>query len=1226
MPSFPDPLPLVNSRTSSTIHELRSALQAVEPSAFLVESRVIRRLIRHRLGRANLAVHLPHTDSQLASLGDLQGLLHPDELGIPNWANFPDSAILIEQPKSEELEHWPLEDLKLQVWRRLFHGQIDRALLAWRNSERFSDVQSAIARLGQVEFDEAHHVLRLEQKLIAPDSRIEAFLEWVAFYWEFRKFEPDSIANWFPSIGQRDDCDDALRLDLQIENLFTASKLPGSAAPELSNHESQDELVLDNARRIWSLDFGHSTSERHYHWYMRRRDRAMERGNTVRAITSSLRAARAATSRSKRSKAETTAESDLRVFVKRLREAIGFSQQDAATWHRVLLDLSRNAIEGFWNPEKRLLYDLQKVCLDKERIVYRLDLLRWIASGGSRPLRTPLLNLQEVQMAKHLASAASRLVYVRLSGAEREQLTHLLEHASEQAETQMRNRIREPLRNTLLEVGMVPSSYPEEVALNKLVEDALDCISERGYISMGYFRDAVSKNDLKLPDLLGIQEAWSGDRLLKADDRLDRELEGVYRRGDFYLRWVQMFSALFFGTKLGRFATLFLIIPFGGALVVIESIRHVWHTIAHWTADHAEGHEQTTETAVGRAGELDSKPVNLLGGNSNDSKKSEGAGEEVGFSVQDPTELAMADQEPSNWTRIDAFGLPDIDDTEGTVLVPPKTTDQAVDQIVSNQLNIIPLVLLLGFFLMGLIHLPAFRQGCWKVIRWGALTAYALCIELPRKWLPWSWLERVLSHPWTTEVWRYGIKPASIVLVAEWVFAGGLPKTSFGMTRLIVEGALFSGLVNTRLGRDIQEWVLEGLVHVWTLLRARWFWTVIDWIVDSFRWMLLALERFLYAVDEWLRFHNQESAFSLMTKAVVGFVWSIVSFLIRIYVNLLIEPTFHPVKHFPVVTVAHKIFLPMLVILAGNMESLLIPYFGRPMAMSITWFHIFFLPGFFGFAVWELKENWRLFRENRRATLEPVPIGSHGETMERLLRPGFHSGTIPKLYRRLRRLEHQPASFQRFTKRRAMLEQLHHVTEAVHRFVEREFLALLNQSSIWQGEKLRCKEVTAATNSLTLQIVRGDGASGVLELLMQEQSGRIIAWISQRGWLEGGKEPLTELQRGAFELACEGFFRKCGVFFVRSDVESKYTREHPYDVQDHGLVVWGDARCREECMVILEGSKVTEIRPARLGEQFGLFPVADRDWIFAAGETSWAQWQESWQNLQGESRGLSGGS
>ena len=61
-------------------------------------------------------------------------------------------------------------------------------------------------------------------------------------------------------------------------------------------------------------------------------------------------------------------------------------------------------------------------------------------------------------------------------------------------------------------------------------------------------------------------------------------------------------------------------------------------------------------------------------------------------------------------------------------------------------------------------------------------------------------------------------------------------------------------------------------------------------------------------------------------------------------------------------------------------------------------------------------------------------------------------------------------------------------------------------------------------------------------------------------------------------------------------------------------------------MVVLEGARVTEIRPARLGEQFGLYPVADRDWIFAAGETSWVQWQESWQNLQGGPVGLSGGS
>ena len=124
-----------------------------------------------------------------------------------------------------------------------------------------------------------------------------------------------------------------------------------------------------------------------------------------------------------------------------------------------------------------------------------------------------------------------------------------------------------------------------------------------------------------------------------------------------------------------------------------------------------------------------------------------------------------------------------------------------------------------------------------------------------------------------------------------------------------------------------------------------------------------------------------------------------ISFLIRIYINLLIEPTLHPVKHFPVVTVAHKIFLPVLLILAVNMEAFLIQYMNKPLAMSITWFNIVFLPGFFGFAVWELKENWRLFRQNRRGALAAIPVGSHGETIERLLRPGFHSGTLPKLFR-----------------------------------------------------------------------------------------------------------------------------------------------------------------------------------------------------------------------------------
>ena len=43
----------------------------------------------------------------------------------------------------------------------------------------------------------------------------------------------------------------------------------------------------------------------------------------------------------------------------------------------------------------------------------------------------------------------------------------------------------------------------------------------------------------------------------------------------------------------------------------------------------------------------------------------------------------------------------------------------------------------------------------------------------------------------------------------------------------------------------------------------------------------------------------------------LGLVWVVVAYLVRIYVNLLIEPQVNPIKHFPVVTVSHKVILPL---------------------------------------------------------------------------------------------------------------------------------------------------------------------------------------------------------------------------------------------------------------------------------------------------------------------------
>ena len=126
------------------------------------------------------------------------------------------------------------------------------------------------------------------------------------------------------------------------------------------------------------------------------------------------------------------------------------------------------------------------------------------------------------------------------------------------------------------------------------------------------------------------------------------------------------------------------------------------------------------------------------------------------------------------------------------------------------------------------------------------------------------------------------------------------------------------------------------------------------------------------------------------------------TYVLRFVVRLVIEPQVNPIKHFPVVTVAHKVLLP---IILGTYKAIQQPPLGldRDTAGIIVFLMQFIVPGIFGFLVWELRENWRFYRANRPWTLRPIAVGHHGETVSRLLRNGFHSGTVPKLFGRLRR-------------------------------------------------------------------------------------------------------------------------------------------------------------------------------------------------------------------------------
>ncbi len=253
--------------------------------------------------------------------------------------------------------------------------------------------------------------------------------------------------------------------------------------------------------------------------------------------------------------------------------------------------------------------------------------------------------------------------------------------------------------------------------------------------------------------------------------------------------------------------------------------------------------------------------------------------------------------------------------------------------------------------------------------------------------------------------------------------------------------------------------------------------------MDFFKDVLERIDRVIYAVDEWMRYRTGEGRLALVVKPLAALVWFLLTYVVRFAVNILIEPQVNPIKHFPVVTVSHKLML----VLLEPIANLVSAAFGWPLneARALTLSVMWFIPGIFGFLAWELRENWRLYRANRPTHLRPEAVGAHGETVLRLLRPGFHSGTLPKLYARLRKALRRGRSRAAGGARLS----LHHVREEVQRFVERDLLAVLLASRAWGGRGLSVAKVQAGTNRLRVSVACPPGTDP-LQLDLEERGWR----------------------------------------------------------------------------------------------------------------------------------------
>jgi len=1058
------------------------------PGYLLVDPRIVRRVIKDQRHLSGLGIHIPHDHCTAIGRARLIELASERELGQAPSA-LPEELVLVAREAGLSGR---------ELWRRRFHGLVHLSLDARRGSGELSEaaVRARIHAIGQTEFDEIRSVLRQEDLISTSRDDGEVFVEFAATYLEHRRFSPEGLARLFPTIRDHDSVEAVLALEVDAEALLAASKPEGEEAlGQLKPVEpqSEDEQIETHAPPPLAPLAPERVALR------ARGDLARASNNLARAAICACRASMGEEGKGARG--------DVEALAARVAAVTGEpGHRDG--WARAIEALVAAAAarpELAMGREARLLFDLQRACADGEEVKRSIDVMGWLLSFGRRPVVRELPAARLINVVRRLQSARQRAGRVRVETAERLHLQHLISEALHSLDHQLRAALGPKIREVFLAVGLRPQNAPERTALRKLVDELLDQATSRGFIAISHLRDCVARSNLKLADLSGPSEWWRGDALLQADARLAVELDGVYRRGEIYLRGLQKVSSLFFGTAVGRALTLHLLLPSLASFVALEGLQHV-------------------------VGPLSKKLLHL----------------EHPPHLLSPVSLACS-----------------------------------------------------ALFIYGLIHSKGFRKVTWAALRAVGSALHAVFVGLPRWVLHLGPVRAVLESRALRMLWSYALKPAAVVSPLYLAFARRLSPLESVAACVAVFFALTLAL-NTPPGLAIQERLSTATARGLRYLSRQAIPGLLALIGELSQRLVDGVDRVLYGVDERLRFRKGDSRASLVFKGAFGVVWFFVTYLVRLGINVLFEPQVNPIKHFPVVTVSHKVLIPMGPSLQSALVSVGLP---SAQATSIAATTILVTPGAVGFLVWELKGNWDLYARNRSESLSPVLVGHHGETVGALLKPGFHSGTVPKLYAKMRSaIRHGEGRAGKYR------EQLRDVEHAIVNFIERELSALLAECEGWPYGPVKVASVDLGSNRIRISLLCRGLSPEPACIHFEEQSGLVVSQVALRGFIDR----LPPEHRDLFEAALSGLYRLAGVDLCREQIEAQLGPDSPYDVADDGLVVWPGGDYQTELVYSLSGEGKLEPTP-RGAPPRSLPPSLQSEQLLLARQpVSWASWLALW--------------
>ena len=283
-------------------------------------------------------------------------------------------------------------------------------------------------------------------------------------------------------------------------------------------------------------------------------------------------------------------------------------------------------------------------------------------------------------------------------------------------------------------------------------------------------------------------------------------------------------------------------------------------------------------------------------------------------------------------------------------------------------------------------------------------------------------------------------------------------------------------------------------------------------------------------------------------------LWFFVTYVVRFCVNVLIEPQINPIKHFPVVTVSHKLLLAAYSAVRrracnARMETRL--------ACTVATLIIWCIPGIFGFLVWELKENWRLYAANR----SPSRCGRSSSA--RTARPWAGCCGRASIPARCRSASPNSAapnaagrngSWHRSVRKH--LQALHHVELDAAPLRRARVSRPVGRVSRLERPPPTLARLELTTNRIQIALECPPLDAAAMEIAFEYKSGWMLTDTPEPGW----SVRLSDAQRRVFAVALNGFYKLAAVELLRPTIEAQFPSPMPpYDVVADRLVVWSDA-------------------------------------------------------------------